>query len=62
MIHRGRIGLAGVGCPNAVGERHCAPPTHTRFLTVPGMRLLFLTIYSASADAPTLKGPGVTEI
>jgi hypothetical protein len=60
MIHRGRIGGAECGCPNAIGERNPAP--HTRFLTVLGMRLLFLTINSAPADAPTLKGPGATEI
>jgi hypothetical protein len=60
MIHRTRIGPAASGCPNAIGERNPAP--HTRFLTVPGMRLTFLTINSAQADAPTLKGPGATDI
>jgi hypothetical protein len=60
VIHRGRIGPAAVGCPNAIGARNPAP--HTRFPTIPGMRLMFLTINSAQADAPTLKGPSATEI
>jgi hypothetical protein len=60
MIHRTRIGPAAFGCPNAIGERNPAP--HTRFLTVPGDALVFLTINSAQDDASTLKGPGATEI
>jgi hypothetical protein len=60
MIRRRWIGMAALGCPNAIGERNPSPPT--RFLTVPGMRLLFLNINSPAADAPALKGPAATEI